>query len=925
MMSKGKKREKENPSFSLVVPKGKFCKKGREEYNMSRTFRKSISSVLVLFLVFGLLLTTPLTADAQGKKFSDVNSRHGWALQHITKMSLKGLVEGTPDGKFLPDQAVRQEQAIAMVVRAMGLKAEAEAYAGTDYSTLYKGVSAWAKGYISVAHKEGLLRLEEESRFRGETAASRQWIAQLLVRMIEKEAEAKLYENVASTFADRNTIDDWASNYVKLAASPEFELIKGFENADGSFSFKPKQSVTRAQLAVLISLAEKNLSEPVGNEVQGQILSYTGDEILLETSSGQLKLSLSADTQVFKDNQKVGFTSLARYQPISVLLEGLTSTEVLFIEILDEAAAQETITGTLSKVLTEFKTIAVATTEGLKTYQLVDQVSFGSKDGSVRSVNDLAVNDTIELTVVGGRVIKIYRVVGQHELSSKGSIYEVDAANRLVTIQQGTASVKVYQIAENALITYPDQRNTGLNGLFKGMEVELKLEQSIITEIKVITIIEEASVISVSQDQSYLTVKPKNSQRPSVYKLSASATIKLQGQTVSGASEVKAGDQVVLHIGADGTISSVDITSRSQVQTPGSEDLIEGKVFSIDKTSKTLLLEFEKDGKKTYQPYNFADTYELYINGSFRSTLDDIKKDMRAKLQLYNDKIVYLEVDNRLEGTIVRVDSDRRILTLALSNGEQKPYYVESNYDVNIRHVSSPDLSDLERNDFVRVKLDNTERITDIDVKRDIAYVVTDTYESSKRLYVENEDEREYSLYLNAGVTLTIPAKDKPKFADILEGDTVKATFVGEDLKAVEVLPSYKGMVTNINVDKKEFTVLKNDGTSVTLNFITGDVIKYKTYEYTQLSSLAVNDRIQVNEWAGGKKRLIKMEKITAEYYYKDSNFIYIIEGVRSYKYSPELFVRSGSRGVTLDSLKRNDKIELYRLDDIVYEVNKTN
>ncbi|WP_134698583.1 S-layer homology domain-containing protein [Ammoniphilus sp. YIM 78166] len=892
---------------------------------MNRTIKKSISSVLVFFLVFGLLLTTPLTADAQGKKFSDVDARHGWALQHITKMSLKGLVEGTPDGRFLPDQAVRQEQAIAMVVRAMGLKNEAETYTGTDYSTLYQGVSDWAKGYISVAHKEGLLKLEEGSRFRGETAASRQWIAQLLVRMIEKEAEARLYENVTSTFADRNTIDDWASNYVKLAASSEFELIKGFQNADGSFSFRPKQSVTRAQLAVLISLAEKHLPETVGNEVQGQILSFTGDEMILETQTGQLTLSLNANTAVFKENQKVGFTSLARYQPVNVLLGGANAKDALLIEILDEATAQETITGTLSKVLTEFKTIAVTTTGGLKTYQLVDQISFGSKDGTVRSINDLAVNDTIELTVVGGRVIKIYRVVGQHELSSKGNVYEVDVTNRLITIQQGTTSVKVYKIADNALITYPDQRNTGLVGLLKGMEVELKLDQSVITEIKVVTIIEEASILSVSQDQNYLTVKPKNSERPNVYKLSANSTIKIQGQTVSGASEVKAGDQVVLHIGADGTISSVDITSRTQVQTPVVGDLIEGKVFSIDKTTKTLLLEFEKDGKKTYQPYVFADTYELYINGSFRSNLDDIKKDMRAKLQLYNDKIVYLEVDNRLEGTVVRVDTERRILTLALANGEQKPYYVASNYDVNIRHISSPDLSDLERNDFVRVKLDNTEKITDIDVKREIAYVVTDTYESSKRLYVQNENKREFSLYLNAGVTLTIPAKDKPKFTEILKGDTVKATFVGEDLKAVEVLPSYKGMVTNINVEKKEYTVLKNDGTSVTLTFTTGDVIKYKTNEYTQLSSLAVNDRIQVNEWAGGKKRLIKMEKITAEYYYKDNNYIYIIEGVRSYKYAPELFVRSGNRGVTLDSLKRNDKIELYRLDDIVYEVNKTN
>ncbi|MEW9672788.1 S-layer homology domain-containing protein [Ammoniphilus sp. 3BR4] len=896
---------------------------------MSRKFRQSISSILSFCLIIGLLFATPLTANAQGKKFSDVNAKHNWALQHITKMSLKGLIEGTNDGRFLPDQKVSKEQALAMALRTMGLKAQAESYTGTDYSALYgqaNEVSAWAKGYISVAHQEGLLKIDDpEVKGKLMYEASRQWVAQLLVRMIEKEAEAVLYESAPSAFTDRNNIADWASNYVKLAASDEFLLIKGFENANGSFSFKPKQAVTRAQFAVLVSLAEKFLPETVGNEVQGQILSYTSDELLLETSNGQQKVLVTSDTHVFKDNLKVSLSSLARFQPVTVVFGTAGTTTAGMIEILDEAAVQETITGTLSKVVEEFKTIAVTTTEGLKTYQLVDQVSFGSKDGTVRSINDLAVNDTIEISVIGGKVIKIYRVLGQADLSSTGNIYEVDATNKLLTIQNGT-SVKVYSIAPNAAVSYPDQRLAGLNGLRKGMEVEVKLQDSVVTEINVKTIIEEGTVISISQDQAYVTVQGKDSQRPSVYKLAPTATIKLQGQTASGASEIKAGDQIVSLIGTDGTITSLDITNRSQTSSDAEDnDLIRGKVYSLDKANKTIILEFEKDGKKSYQPYEFSTTYELYINGSYRNSLDDVKKDMRAALQLYEDKIVYLEVDNRVEGTVVRVDADRRILTLALANGDQVPYYVTSDYDVTIRHESGEDLSDIERNDYVSVKLDSTNRITEIDVRRDYIYVVTDLYESSKKFYAEDEDEDEYSFYLNAGVDLTIPGKTTPKFADIKEGDTIKATYIGDDLEAVEVLPSYKGMVTNINTTTKQFTVLKNDGTTVNLTFETGDVIKYKTSQYTQLSNLAVNDRIQVNAWAGGKKRLLKMEKITGEFYYKDPNFVYVIEGVKSYKYAPELFVRSGNTGVTLDSLKRNDKIEMYRLDDLVYEVNKVN
>lgn len=889
--------------------------------------KRWINSALVTMLAMSSFGVYHAPLQAEEKRFRDVNAGHAWALQHITKMSIKGLVEGTPDGRFLPDQAVSQEQALAMVLRAMGAKSEAESYNGTDYTTLYRDVSDWAKGYVSVANEKGLLEIDEGDRFRGQYAASRQWIAQLLVRMINKEQEAAGYEEVASPFADSADIAEWAESYVKLAASDEYGLIKGFKNADGSYDFKPKASVTRAQLAVLISLAEKYLAAKVGEEVQGEVLSASGNELVLDTPTGQQKFSVASDISVFKDNKKVSVSSLQRYQPVLIIKSSSDVNAAAYIEILDEAVAEETITGTISKILKEFNTIALNTTEGLKTYQLKGQVIFGSKDGTVQSINDLTPNDSVEVTISGGKISKIYRLVGESNLKANGTIYDVDAAAGLVTVQKGSEEVKVYTISDATVVSYPDGRSTGLNGLRKGMEVELKLDQSAVTEIKVLTIIEEGSVISISPDGAYVTVQDKLTKKPNVYALGSNANLKYRGGAAATSSDILVSDEVLIQIGSNGSISSLEILNRSGKSAAGAiGDLIQGRVFSIDQDEETIILEFSKDGKKSYQPYDFAKVYELYINGDLETDLTDVKKDMSAKLYLHEDEIVYLEVDDRIEGTVVRVDKDHRILTIALSTGEQKPYYVNSDYDMTIRHESGEDMSDLERNDFVRVQLDNAQKVTDIEVRRDFVYLVTDVYESSKKLTVEDEDEDDYSMYLNAGVALTIPGKNNPKVADINEGDMVKATYLGDDLEAVEVLPSYRAMVTNIDANKKEFTVLKSDGTTTALSFGTGDVIKYKTSEYTQLSGLAVGDRIQVNSWLGGKKRLVKMEKLTGEFYYKDSNYVYVIEGVRSYKYSPNLIVRGdGNRGITLDSLKKNDKISMYRLDDLIYEIQKTN
>lgn len=893
---------------------------------MNRFICRTVSGFLALMMVLGVLSVGQLPVSAAGKKFSDIGAKHEWALQDITKMSIKRIVEGTPDGRYLPDQAVSQEQAIAMVLRAMGKKEEAESYTGKDHTASYPRVTDWAKGYVSVAHNEGLIKSEESQRFSGDYAASRQWIAQLLVRMINKEGEVFAYDNLDKSFSDQGDIADWAKNYVNLAASEEFDLIKGFPNSNGTYSFKPKASVTRAQLAVLISRAEKYLPAQAGFEMQGELLSV-GDELLIGMNEGNKKLSLTADTLIFKDGKKVSMSSLQRFQPVLILTSTSISTTADYIEILDEAAVTETISGTLTKVLKEFNTIALTTGEGLKTYQLRDQVTFGSKDGTVQSVNDLAQNDTVELTISGGRVTKIYRLVGETDVKSNGAIYDVDVTSGLLTMQKGSEAVKVYTISNVTEVSYPDNRSTGLSGLRKGMEVELNLERTAVTKIKVLTIIEEGTVISVSPDRAYLTIQDKLTKKPNVYALGGDAVLKFNGGTAATSADILAGDEVLIQIGSTGSINSVEILNRTAKPTSGvSADLIEGKVFSIDENENTIILEFTKDGKKSYQPYEFADAYELYINGELEKDFDDVKKDMRAKLYLFEDEIVYLEVDNRVEGTVVRVDKDHRILTLTLSTGEQKPYYVNSNYDVTIRHESGEDLSDLERNDFVRVQLDNAEKVTDIEVRRDFAYLVTDVYESSKKLYVEDEDEDDYTMYVNAGVSLIVPGESKPKIGDVKEGDIVKGTYLGDDLEAIEVLPSYLGMVSSIDTNKKQFTILKNDGTSVTLSFGTGDVIKYKTTSYTQLSNLAVGDRLQISTWLGGKKRITKMEKITGEFYYKDSNYVYVIEGVKSYKYSPDLLVRGqGNQGITLDSLKKNDKISMYRLDELVYEIQKTN
>lgn len=75
-------------------------------------------------------------------EFPDVSLSH-WGNAYIAKAAELGIVKGYTNGKFGPSDTVTYEQALAMIIRAMGLEEEAVAMGG------------YPDGYIEVACEYG--------------------------------------------------------------------------------------------------------------------------------------------------------------------------------------------------------------------------------------------------------------------------------------------------------------------------------------------------------------------------------------------------------------------------------------------------------------------------------------------------------------------------------------------------------------------------------------------------------------------------------------------------------------------------------------------------------------------------------------------------------------------------------------------------
>ena len=218
---------------------------------MNKT-KRSIGFIMVVVFVVSLFSASPVFAlDYKYGYFPDVESNH-WARQVITKMNLRGVAGGFVENNinyFKPDQNVTQLQAVLFAVRTMGLEAEDDSAVIGRYIPF--SIPAWvSKGTIVAAVDAGLI---VGNSFDCDKTATRAWVAQLLVRMLDKEGELSQVAGETLPFKDSSQVPSEYLNYVKLAN--KYGLIAG--NPDNTFA--PNQPVTRAQILAFLSRVEKHL------------------------------------------------------------------------------------------------------------------------------------------------------------------------------------------------------------------------------------------------------------------------------------------------------------------------------------------------------------------------------------------------------------------------------------------------------------------------------------------------------------------------------------------------------------------------------------------------------------------------------------------------------------------------------------------
>lgn len=180
------------------------------------------------------------TIKEQTEGFSDLADSE-WAVEAITALAGKGIVSGSGDGKFNPNNSVTREEFTKMTILAIGMY---DSNAECDFSDV--GKDEWYYSYIASAAERGIINGIGDGSFGTGTRITREDMAVIVKRAAEAVGISFAQIKPLSEFSDSYMIADYARESI------EELYCAGVINGVGGNAFAPTENCTRAQAAKII-------------------------------------------------------------------------------------------------------------------------------------------------------------------------------------------------------------------------------------------------------------------------------------------------------------------------------------------------------------------------------------------------------------------------------------------------------------------------------------------------------------------------------------------------------------------------------------------------------------------------------------------------------------------------------------------------
>ncbi|WP_164931526.1 S-layer homology domain-containing protein [Longirhabdus pacifica] len=877
--------------------------------------RKSLSVLLTLSLILSAFASFGTSAQAASikTKFPDVKNEH-WAIMHIYKLAALGVISGDSNGKFRPEDKVRQQDVIIMALRYMG-------YSDDDISkelsnkrfTLDVEVDDYAKDEVFFATEIGLLDLEEEKMILeddekfGTKSASREWASKILIRVIDKEDEIDNMEDKLGTFTDRSEVSDWAESYMNAAVN--LELIRGMNSG----KLAPKNNVTRAQMATLLSQADDYVD--LGDlHITGRVNSITEDSISVIDSEGDVQeFDLNVTTNYFYNNKKVTQDEIESFYEVAVIAHSNTA---YYVEILNKSKYQ-VHEGILYDVDYDDKTITLDQDGKLNDYTFMSSTTFVDNDGKGLNFSDLITKSQVKLNYDpqsdDGKIKQIVLVQAPVSKKSKGTIVKIEDDEISIHDKENN-EIETYEVADDMKVVYGDKELTSAQLGLKD-EVEYIVESDVLEKISItepnepIREVKEGFFISFSYDSSLNSniLNIRINDQPQVYYVSKDVAVILGSQDYATVEDLSSNDLLRIELDQYSKVTKIEVPNRSlefrQLQT-------------IDFISSDTMRMFFKESNELYY---YDENTPVYVDDEVLNIVDaldenELKEGLKVDVMVSGDKIFSITVNNDYDGLITEVNLTKNTITIKSKDDTERVFDMGSNISVYRSDASTGNKNNLKVGAPVRITLDSQqEKVSKVYIKSLMWYEITDINTSYNELKLEDANGKDKKVKVNSSFLIFNQKGDLITLADLDEGDTLIGVYVGKSLKEVYLNESKSGRVTDMNQNLDTFSLEDYNGQNYTIkNVYDVDIDVQDRVEVLTAADLVLIQEIEPMDktfWKLSNDKLyVKRKNLQNEKY------IFSISSLLTVK-------DDDGNTIKLSDLDEGDKIEIYVTNGEVVEI----
>lgn len=899
---------------------------------------KAVSAVLAGTMVLGgtgavfadststgtpIAAVTTQSAAAAAGIFSDVKTGF-WAEKHIYKLASQGIVVGN-NGLFRPGDSVTQQEAVLMALRFMKLQGNVNTSTDVVLPADFM-VTNYYKPYVVLAFQQGLLDKTVEMAVDnlktswGERKASREWVAELLVRALGKSASAAAAAGEPTGFADDSKVSANKRGYINTAV--DLGLANGL---DGN-RFDPQGAVTRAQLATFFSRAEAHNTLDYDNTFKGTVSSLKDGKLTLFSNGSTTDFTLNANTAYFTSTSETRI-SLNEIQPYTKVTVIGATYSAAYVELTDPTQQLDQAEGTFTKVSSGI--VWVDSALGYDQYDYDAGTVFTDVNGTVIQPSSITAGSKIRLTreTFSGshKVVKVQVTSGVVNKTATGTIQNVDAASKSITFKNTDGTTESFKW-EDGISLFSSQNSILLPADLKaGAAVSYTIKDNLIRSVEVTSGIERTvkGFIYELTDSTIVYQKTDGSREVKLLASKPVIVIPNVANPVIGdlISDKTGGDNVQLTLNSSDQVTHIEVVSRQINQFTGAT--------VVDFNAKTQFLTFTDNLGKAHViklDTNTKMSYDGTPTTSITSMGARLAENRKVDVTAINERALSVELSTKYSGILTAINASTRTIVFKMSNGQLMTMGYPLNVDIFGKTGAT--MADVSVNVPVTAVLTgNQEIISVLRVASSVQLEVAGVNANTNKVTVKSGSGTS-DIYV-AAVPLSNEAGQTITLSEIKTGDYVNINFDGATALSMQSVKQYSGQVSAVDAAARTFTVKDYSGVSQNFAASAGVRITRDGVTTTDLSGLTTADRVIARKDASGviiisvfsqlSRTFARYESATSEVMTKratlNENYKFVL--------AANAYIHQGDTTLPVQSLKENDNIIMYFNNDKIVEIVK--